>query len=347
MRFEPTIDLARLKGVIARAYGMRVVELNFVPASSNAACYKLTTGANENYFLKLWLQMRIDSPDAAKQHTSLRTVRALHDLGLGLRLPYPILTLESDLWAELSGAPFALAPFLHGAKPTEPWPSAVGQKLGRAIATLHGATATLTEVQPQQERLDIGFEPALRSNLALATGLGMDSRPSLLELRDWLLARQDNIRLQMKRLHDFQFAAQQIQGPFVLCHTDLHHNNLLVDEAGTLAILDWDDVKLAPPEHDLWSGLGKDYRGEVFSECMQAYREASGASPLFLEHFAFYLLRRYLEDLNVCVSGLLRPSADGREDGVLLYGVGECFSRWLRLDETLTAIAATLRQTLL
>jgi spectinomycin phosphotransferase len=37
----------------------------------------------------------------------------------------------------------------------------------------------------------------------------------------------------------------------VLCHADLHLANLLVDDGGGLAVVDWDGLELAPPERDL------------------------------------------------------------------------------------------------
>src|SRR4030095_1546082 len=38
---------------------------------------------------------------------------------------------------------------------------------------------------------------------------------------------------------------------FVLCHTDIHPGNLLIDTRGTLFIVDWDYPMLAPKERDL------------------------------------------------------------------------------------------------
>ena len=48
--------------------------------------------------------------------------------------------------------------------------------------------------------------------------------------------------------------AQRIQGQssqFVLCHSDLHGGNILIDENDTLYIVDWDDPIMAPKERDL------------------------------------------------------------------------------------------------
>jgi spectinomycin phosphotransferase len=39
-------------------------------------------------------------------------------------------------------------------------------------------------------------------------------------------------------------------GPFVICHANLHSNNLLRDQANHMFVIDWDDVMLAPRERD-------------------------------------------------------------------------------------------------
>lgn len=41
------------------------------------------------------------------------------------------------------------------------------------------------------------------------------------------------------------------QCPFVVCHGDLNHNNFLVEEDGTLLLVDWEEVKIADPISDL------------------------------------------------------------------------------------------------
>jgi hypothetical protein len=60
---------------------------------------------------------------------------------------------------------------------------------------------------------------------------------------------------------------------------------------------------------------------------------------------AFYLLRRYVEDMAVCLRGLLDEDADGREDAALLHGMAAWgVAPWSRLDDTLATVAVALRQ---
>lgn len=71
-----------------------------------------------------------------------------------------------------------------------------------------------------------------------------------------------------------------------------------------------------PPERDLQAGVGDAFGGEGFA-------------PLLRDHFAFYLMRRYFEDLAARVE--------------LLYGMEAFgFAPWPNHDATLADIAAAL-----
>jgi spectinomycin phosphotransferase len=43
----------------------------------------------------------------------------------------------------------------------------------------------------------------------------------------------------------------QLALPLVVCHADLHTNNVMIDRGGALRVIDWDDLVVAPKERDL------------------------------------------------------------------------------------------------
>lgn len=115
-------------------------------------------------------------------------------------------------------------------------------------------------------------------------------------------------------------------------------DNMLVDEWGQLSVLDWDDARVAPPEYDLQEACGTG-----FERFLLVYKSAGGAHPLHLEHFAFALLRRHVDDMTARLLQMLEQNASAEEDADALDGIASWgFAQWRRLDETLDSIAAAL-----
>jgi hypothetical protein len=100
-------------------------------------------------------------------------------------------------------------------------PGMAGQ-VARLVAAVHAATPALA--MPFVERVEVTAEELLR-------------RPDLLAMLD--------------RVQALGAAAAARPHDRVLCHGDLIGDNLLVDRAGRLWVVDWDGAKLAPREADL------------------------------------------------------------------------------------------------
>lgn len=344
MRYEPSIDRTRLVETVRALYGLPVEELTFVPVGYASACYTLHCADRRRYFLKLWPRTRAGRSSPVRPDIVLPLMRALHERGLYARVPYPIPTRDGTLWGDFAGEPLAIFPFLPGRVPSPwaAWSAALRDELARTVATLHRATPALADVLPPRETFAIPFEADLRGGLTALEQIGPRARTGLRALRHLLWPRRAEILAQLARLHRLQHAVCGLAGPFVLCHTDIWPGNLLVDEQGALSVLDWDDATMAPPEHDLQAALGDDV-GNGFGRFLQVYREAGGAQPLHLDHFAFYLLRRYLGDMTVRLVRILEDNATDDEDmdalgGIEMWG----FAQWSALDKTLTVVAAAL-----
>ncbi len=344
MRYEPPADRAGLIAAVRERYGISARDLAFVSVGFVAACYVVHCSAEEPYLLKLWPELRLGQAAADRQCASLVLTRAIHNRHVNLRVPYPIPTRDGALWGDLAGTPFAVFPLLPGKAPPARTPAALRDEFARTIAAIHRATPALIDVLPPREAFAIPDERGLRRCLAVIQCIGSEQRPGLRALRRLLLPREVEIRTQHTRLRQLQKTMRQLDGPFVLCHTDLGGDNMLVDEEGRFSVLDWDDATVAPPEFDLWSLLG-----DYFERSLAVYREAGGVRPLHSDRFAFYLLRRYLGDMVARLERILEQrDADTteQEDEELLRGMQAYgFARWAALDDTLLRISVVLQQT--
>jgi spectinomycin phosphotransferase len=317
--------------------------VTFTPLGyAETACYLVDAGGGR-YFLKLWPRMQTEGPAAARRLTTLRLMRALAGRDVSFHVPPPLETKQGALRTALDGAPAALFPFVAGAHPSELWPIALAEELARAIATLHRATPDFAGFPLPRETFEVPVDAVLRHLIEIAAQAA-DATPAQAAAQRWVRERGGDVLVQLERLRVLKIAVRGGDGPRVLCHTDLHHNNLLVDDQGHLWLLDWDDAAFAPPEHDLWSGLGVGARSPHFEAFMAAYQTAGEDPPLHLDRFAFYLLRRYLNDAAEDFSRLLNEESAGDESetDLLLHSLDECADRWSRLDATLATIAAAL-----
>ena len=339
MKYEPSIDQTHLIGIVRKAYQLPVAELTFVPVGFAATCYVARCGDGTRYFLKVWPDIRLGSARAARQETILYLMRTLYERGIYTRLPYPLPTYDGALWTSCGTAPLAVFPFIVG-QPLTTWTPALTDEWARTIAAIHRVTPALADALPPCETFAIPFETDLRRCLELVRHIGSGERPRLQALREALLSRREETMTQLSRLHRLQQVVRRLAGSFVLCHTDMGADNLLLDEHGQLYILDWDEAAFAPPEHDLHEARWIDVQ-RVF----EVYKADGGVHPLHLDHFAFYLLRRFLGDMTARIVRMFEHNTSADEDADALDGIEAWgFAQWDVLDETLENFAAALRR---
>jgi spectinomycin phosphotransferase len=137
------------------------------------------------------------------------------------------------------------------------------------------------------------------------------------DLQDLLLAQGAHILAYLKRLEVLGATARESSRTSVVCHTDLHGGNLMVDDAGKLYIVDWENAILAPPEHDLFMFAGDERFRTIF---VPSYEAGLARMKLDAGLLSFYTYRRVLEDLTAYFAriwqgdgGAMRDQADLEE----------------------------------
>lgn len=100
---------------------------------------------------------------------------------------------------------------------------------------------------------------------------------------------------------------RQPPDPLVLCHTDLHAGNLLLEPNGRIRIVDWDGARIGRAEADLMmfgAGIGGKL-SDPFS--LAAFRKGYG--PLQVNEELIRLLRylRIIEDLSLFLARIADP----------------------------------------
>lgn len=104
----------------------------------------------------------------------------------------------------------------------------------------------------------------------------------------------------------------------VCCHGDLHSGNLLVDQHGTIHLIDWDTLSLAPKEKDLMflgggiGGMLDDKEGTIYF--YEGYGRVE-VNPTALKYFRF---ERIVQDVVAYCEQLLETSEGGADRATML-----------------------------
>jgi spectinomycin phosphotransferase len=127
---------------------------------------------------------------------------------------------------------------------------------GAALRAMHDTplTVDLAEVVPA-ETFTARWTAAVRAlDTARARWIGVDSVEG-----DVAALWQDQhaeIGALVERLETLGRRLRAARPSLVLCHGDVHHNNVLIDTDDRFWMIDWDDTRLAPKECDLMMGVG-------------------------------------------------------------------------------------------
>lgn len=110
-----------------------------------------------------------------------------------------------------------------------------------------------------------------------------------------------------------------------LCHMDLHHWNLMQGEE--LVLIDWEGVKLAPCEADLFMIMERSYWPAFWRQ----YRQERPDVQLNEELLFFYRLRRQLEDIWDYIARLIYDDPEVDEVKTSFYHMERCCREAVRL----------------
>jgi spectinomycin phosphotransferase len=121
--------------------------------------------------------------------------------------------------------------------------------------------------------------------------------------------RREAIHTLVDRAEELGRRLAQRPSPFVLCHADIHTNNVLLDAEGQIWIVDWDDTVLAPKERDLMFVVGGGLsRAMVGHREEELFLQGYGATPLDHLALTYYRYARAVSDLSYnCDQVVLRP----------------------------------------
>lgn len=345
MKYEPpTIDRSILIKTLEHQYALQIDRLDFVPLGEVACSYIVHAQNSEHYFLKLYTDTRAGRLFSARLDFYLPLCRRLKEEGVVERLPCAVATVHGELKIQLSsGDTLVLFDFIAGANVgcEAPMPDELFAQLGALFGRLHARGVACVNDQSRAETYEVPFADGMKKAFADFSSVDQRARPGRVALRQLLQPREAEVLGYLERLLELQKAVRLLDVPHVLCHTDLHGDNLIADTEGYLHALDWEGVLLAPVEHDLFMYIGDERFVEVF---LPAYERECGKLQLRRSVLAFYFYRRLLEDLaDWFLRILYEEQTDAQDQSDLQYMREDCVEVWSFLPTSVQKVEEKLK----
>lgn len=136
--------------------------------------------------------------------------------------------------------------------------------------------------------------------------------PVAVELAAFLKYRRDEILDLARRAEWLAQALQACPPELVVCHSDIHAGNILIDANDALYIVDWDNPILAPKERDLmFIGGGQGFAGHTAQGEETLFYWGYGHTQINPIALAYYRYERIIQDIAVYCEKLFLTNEGG------------------------------------
>lgn len=295
-------------------YGIEVINLILLPlgADMNASVYKAETSDKRSYFVKL--------KHGHDSDIGVKLLAFLEVSGVQQIIP-PIRTIDGKLTQQIEDFNLIAYPFFNGQNgfycplTEEQWII-----LGKALKHVHQlAIPPSIKDQIRKETYSSQWREALRALIVHIDEEDLGGDETSLRLQAFMREYKSIIHRLVNRAEALSKVIQNQSNEFVLCHSDIHGGNILIDEGGAIYIVDWDEPVMAPKEHDLMfigGGVANIWNNSWEEEFFyKGYGETS-INRLIL---AYYRHERILKDILEYGQALLLTSAGAEEDRLEMY----------------------------
>jgi spectinomycin phosphotransferase len=308
---EPRITDHSIIECLRIHYGIEVSELTLLPigADVNAAVYK-ARGQDSFYFVKL---------KRGHQHDNSTIIMdLLQKAGIKEIIP-PIKTVGGKSTQAVEDFTMIVSPFIDGQDGfSQPLTDDQWRTLSKVMKQVHEIKVPQSiQNKVRHENYSPKWRQIVRSFYDLIEA-GPSGDEAAMNLLKFMKVHLPEIKRLVDRAEQLGRKIQDLSPELVLCHSDIHGGNVLIDRNENIYIVDWDDPIMAPKERDLmFIGGGvanvwnKPHEEELFYT-------GYGQVEVQKEILAYYRFERIVEDIADFGQQLLLTS-EGGEDRLQSY----------------------------
>ncbi|MCY4145708.1 MAG: aminoglycoside phosphotransferase family protein [Chloroflexi bacterium] len=247
---KPDLPDQCLKNTLIAAYGITPTALEFLPIGNDSRAWSYRVEAETTqYFAKL--------RRGQLKPAVLYVPHHLRRLGIEAVVA-PLATQTGGMSAPVN-AEFSLIlyPFVAG---RSAWgmqlPLAQWRDWGKIVRAIHDAPVGSQLAQMiEREVFGLKWLPGI-ARVERAMEAGAFKHEAARQVANIWREQADAIALCKARFRALGEQLHKQAPPFVICHADIHTANIIVADAASIHIVDWDETLLAPIERDLMFFLG-------------------------------------------------------------------------------------------
>ncbi len=301
------IDQEQLMRFVDDAYALEIATASFLPKGEASYSYIATERHGPRWVLKVQGSARM-----VNLEERLRAVSFVHEACGFTQVVAPRRNRWGDYTCCYDHYTVSVYPFVEGktieaASQTD----AYAYDLASLLGAFHQHGSMLPFPIPK-ETFDDPFEERILHVLRTVEAPGQLANPIQERLRDLLLVHRSNVEMTLEVMRQFTEAVRQLDLDWVLTHGDPNWANIMVDASGTCRLLDWDDLALGPPEHDLV--FFSDRSPERFETFLRQYLTVNRQARLHAEVFAFYQYRWVMQEIADYTTRIMFRNVDSAED---------------------------------
>jgi spectinomycin phosphotransferase len=305
MKVEPPmISRTALAAHLHSAYGLPITAITFTPGGEDAFVYHAMAFGGEQYFVRV----ERGTQDDRLEHVSvvLATLRA--DCSMAAVVA-PLRTTEGRFTSRFAQHTLTVFPFIEGTTAFDTRVSDTQwRQIAEIIAALHASSDRCDMPTLPQETFANPFAAPIGQALQRATSSFSPTSTEQTQVVALLREQRADLEATLRRFHRLGALARFLAPPPVPTHGDPNLANVLIDTTGTLHLIDWGELALAPRERDLTF-----FTGERFAAFLETYFERAGRVRLHQELFTLYLYRWVLQEIACYMSRILLEPSDEQE----------------------------------
>lgn len=287
-----------MEKMLYNEYGIQAQSLQQIPAGWSAAAWKIHSDCGD-YFLKVYDKHKPSTKSwVARIDSYMPVVLWLYEnTKLQKKMIAPILTKDGTYKKEDSSFLYMVFPFIEGSTIcSEKLKPEQIREIAQIISELHFYGAEIpVSTNSLIETFDVSFCTALANRLGNIHASAY--------LQEVLKPYITTLAQATEALQSMGLLLQNSQMRYALCHTDIHGWNLI--QSKNLILIDWEGLKLAPVEADLFSFTETFFFDYAWEDFMIIYRATHKDYQINADAIRFYRLRRRLEDIHEFVESIL------------------------------------------